>query len=298
VARSSGASVGGDPGGHYTADDWAALLAHAAARGVTVVPEIDVPGHVNAALHAYGELVPGGEPVEEYLGVEVGFSRLTAALPATAAFLEDVFGDLAAMTPGEYLHIGGDEALTLDAADYTALTGAAARVVRAHGKRVVGWQEIASVPLEPGTVVQLWDVRADTAPVVAAVAAGARLLASPAPHAYLDLAYRPGFPLGQDWAGYVDVRDAYDWDPATVLSGVDPAAVIGVEAAVWTETLRTFDDLTTMLLPRLAAIAEVAWSAPERRDWDGFRVRLAGQAARWDALGLAWYRSPQIDWPA
>ena len=298
VVRSSGASVGGDPGGHYTADDWAALLAHAVARGVTVVPEIDVPGHVNAALHAYGELVPGGEPVEEYLGVEVGFSRLTAALPATAVFLEDVLGDLAAMTPGEYLHIGGDEALTLDGDDYAALTGAAARVVRAHGKRVVGWQEIAAAPLEPGTVVQLWDVRADTAPVVAAVAAGALLLASPAPHAYLDLAYGPGFPLGQDWAGYVDVRDAYDWDPATVLPGVDPAAVIGVEAAVWTETLRTFDDLMTMLLPRLAAVAEVAWSAPDRRDWEGFRVRLAGQAAPWDALGLAWYRSSQIDWPA
>ena len=104
--------------------------------------------------------------------------------------------------------------------------------------------------------------------------------------------------MGQDWAGYVDVRDAYDWDPATVLPGVDPAAVIGVEAAVWTETLRTFDDLMTMLLPRLAAVAEVAWSAPDRRDWEGFRVRLAGQAAPWDALGLAWYRSSQIDWPA
>ena len=296
VRRSSGASVGGDPGGHYSADEYADLVAHAAARGVVVVPELDVPGHVNAALHAYGELSPSGRPTDEYLGIEVGFSRLTAALPATGEFLRDVFSDVAAMTPGPYVHIGGDEVLGMDPDEYAALVGAAAAAVHAVGKQVVGWQEIAGTPLEPGTVVQYWDVHADPAPFVAAGAAGARLLLSPGDRTYLDMKYHPGYPLGLEWAGHVELRDSYDWEPATLLPGLPAEALIGVEAAVWTETLRTLDELTTMLLPRLAAVAEVAWSAPGRRDWQDFRTRLAPHAARWDAVGLRWYASPQVDW--
>ncbi|WP_263731826.1 beta-N-acetylhexosaminidase [Cellulomonas sp. SG140] len=296
VRRSSGASVGGDPGGHYTAEDYARLVAYAVARGIAVVPELDVPGHVNAALHAYGDLSPSGRPTDEYLGIEVGFSRLTAALPATGAFLHDVFGDIAAMTPGPYVHIGGDEVQGMAPDEYATLVGTAAAAVRAAGKQVVGWQEIATTPLEPGTVVQYWDVHADPAPFVAAGAAGARLLLSPGDRTYLDMKYHPGYPLGLEWAGHVELRDSYDWEPATLLPGLPAEALLGVEAAVWTETLRTLDDLTTMLLPRLAAVAEVAWSAADRRDWEDFRTRVAALGARWDAAGLSWYPSPQVDW--
>lgn len=296
VRRSSGASVGGDPGGHYTAEDYAHLVAYAAARGIVVVPELDVPGHVNAALHAYGELSPSGRPTDEYLGIEVGFSRLTAALPATDAFLHDVFRDVAAMTPGPYVHIGGDEVQGMAPDEYAALVGTAAAAVRAAGKQVVGWQEVATTPLEPGTVVQYWDVHADPTPFVAAGAAGARLLLSPGDRTYLDMKYHPGYPLGLEWAGHVELRDSYDWEPATLLPGLPAEALLGVEAALWTETLRTLADLTTMLLPRLAAVAEVAWSAADRRDWEDFRTRVAALGARWDAAGLSWYPSPQVDW--
>jgi hexosaminidase len=117
---------------------------------------------------------------------------------------------------------------------------------------------------------------------------------SPADHAYLDMQYAPGRTLGQDWAGYVELRDAYEWDPAATIPGLDPAAVIGVEAAIWTETLRTRADLTSMLLPRLAAVAEVAWSSAN--DWESFRARVAPHAAAWDRAGLAWHASPQADW--
>ena len=89
---------------------------------------------------------------------------------------------------------------------------------------------------------------------------------------------------------------AISCQPTTLLPGLPADTLVGVEAAVWTETLRTLDDLTTMLLPRLAAVAEVAWSAPERRDWEDFRARLATHGARWDAAGLRWYASPQVDW--
>ncbi len=292
--RSSGTSVGGDPGGHYTADDVAGLVAYAAARGVSVVPEVDVPGHVNAALHAVPELNPSGVAEPEYTGVDVGFSALRASVPATRPFLDDVFGDLAAMVPGEYVHVGGDEAFEVGGEEYAQLVGAAVDAVAAAGKRVVGWQEIATVPLPAGTVVQYWQERSDPAPVIAAARAGARVLMSPATRAYLDMQYVPGYQLGQDWAGYTELRDAYEWDPDSLLPGLDPGAVIGVEAAVWTETLRSFDDVTQMLLPRLAAVAEVAWSAGT--DWESFRGRVAPHAAAWDRAGLTWYASPQVAW--
>ncbi len=294
VARSSAGGVDGDAGGAYSAADWSGLVAHAAGLGVALVPEIDVPGHVNAALHAIPALNPGEVAPDVYEGVAVGFSSLRSDLPETVPFLTDVFGDVAAMTPGEYLHLGGDEAHHTPPDEYERLVGAAVEAVRATGRAVVGWQEVAAAPLPAGTVVQLWDTRADTAPVVAAAQAGARVLMSPADHAYLDMQYVPGHPLGQDWAGYVELRDAYEWDPAATIPGLDPAAVIGVEAAIWTETLRTRDDVTSMLLPRLAAVAEVAWSSSV--GWESFRDRVAPHAAAWDRAGLAWHASPQVDW--
>ncbi len=294
VERSSGTAVGGE-GGYYTADDWAGLVAYAAARGVSVVPEIDVPGHVNAALHAIPELNESGEAADEYTGIEVGFSGLHASLPATGPFLADVFGDIAAMTPGDYVHIGGDEADEVAPDEYARLVAAAAAEVRASGKQVIGWQEIANAPLEPGTVVQYWRELSDPAPVVAAGDAGARVLMSPASRTYLDMKYDAAYPLGQDWAAVVELRDAYDWDPGAYLPGLDPAAVIGVEAAIWTETLSTRDELTQMLLPRLAAVAEVAWSA-STTDFDDFADRVATHGRAWDRAGLAWYPSPQVDW--
>jgi hexosaminidase len=294
---SSSTSVDGDPGGFYSAEDFADILAYGAVRGVRVVPEIDVPGHVNAATHAYGDLTPSGEPTETYTGIEVGFSRLHADLPATGPFLTEVFADVAAMTPGEYVHIGGDEVLTMAADEYATLVAAASAAVRAAGKKVVGWQEIAHTPLEPGTVVQYWDTRVDPGPFVDAARAGALLLMSPGSKAYLDMKYDASTELGLEWAGHIELRDAYDWEPSTLIEGVPPESVIGVEAALWTETLRDLPALMQMLLPRLAAVAEVAWSAPERRDWEDFRTRVARQAPFWDRLGLSWYASPQVEWP-
>jgi hexosaminidase len=294
---SASTSVGGGPGGFYSPAQLAEITDYAASRGIRVVPEIDVPGHVNAATHAYGELTPSGEPTDEYTGIEVGFSRLHDDLPATHGFLRDVFTDLAAMTPGEYVHIGGDEVLTMDHDEYARLVGFVSSVVRDAGKKVVGWQEIASTPLEPGTVVQYWDVNADPAPFVAAAQAGARVLMSPASKAYLDMKYDAGTQLGLEWAGHVELRDSYEWEPSTLIAGIPAEAVVGVEAAVFSETLTNLTELTSMLLPRLAAVAEVAWTAPEHRDWDDFAARVAQHGAFWDHVGFAWYASPQVAWP-
>jgi hexosaminidase len=108
--------------------------------------------------------------------------------------------------------------------------------------------------------------------------------------------YDADTPLGLDWAGHVELRDSYDWDPATLVDGVPEAAILGVEAPVWTETIATLPELETMVFPRLCAVAEVAWSPQSARDWDGFRARVAAEGARWDAAGVAYHRSPQVDW--
>ncbi|HWS59079.1 MAG TPA: family 20 glycosylhydrolase [Actinotalea sp.] len=297
--RSGRTAVGGDPGGFYTREDYAHLLAYAAARHIAVVPEIDVPGHINAALHACAELTPSGEPAPAYTGIDVGFSRLHADLPGTEPFLREVFGELAAMTTGRYVHLGGDEVLSMAADEYAALVRTAARHIAAAGKGVVGWQEVAGV-LPDGAgqdvVVQYWDEREGAAEVAEAAARGARVLLSPATKVYLDMRYDADSPLGLDWAGHVEVRDSYDWEPLDVLPGVPAAQVVGIEAGLWTETVRTTEDLFWLLLPRLAAVAEVAWSPAARRDWAGFAPRLAAQHTLWDEAGLTWYRSPQVPW--
>ncbi len=296
VERSAGSAVHGARGGYYTSDEYRRIVTFAASRGITVVPEVDVPGHVNAALHAYGELTPSGEPAEAYTGIEVGFSRLDAGLPATRPFLRDVFTDVAAMTPGPYVHVGGDEVLGLDPDEYASLVGLAHDAVRDAGKVVVAWQEAAGVGLAPGSVVQYWDHRTGQADLVAAAAAGCRVLMSPGSRAYLDMKYDADYPRGLEWAGHLDLRDAYDWDPALVVPELPAESVVGVEAAIWTETLATVDELTEMLLPRLTALAEVAWTAPGRRSWDSYRRRIAAHRDYWDLIGVRWYASPQVDW--
>jgi hexosaminidase len=116
---------------------------------------------------------------------------------------------------------------------------------------------------------------------------------SPADRVYLDMKYDADTPLGLSWAGHVELRDSYEWDPSE-LAGEE--AILGVEAPLWTETITTLAELETMLLPRLCAVAEVAWSPRSSRDWDDFRARVAAEGARWDAAGVAYHRSPQVDW--
>jgi hexosaminidase len=297
TAHGGSTAVGGGAGGFYTRRDYEEIVRYARERYVTVVPEIDMPGHTNAALASYAELNCDGTAPDLYTGIGVGRSSLCVDAEETYAFVDDVLGQLAALTPGPYLHAGGDEARTLSHADYVRFVERVQRIVQGHGKRMVGWQEIAGAELPPGTVAQYWDVRAGTGELRSAAGRGVRLVLSPADKTYLDMKYDAGTDLGLDWAGTVEVDDAYDWEPATLIEGVDEAAVLGVEAPLWTETLTTFDDVQVMALPRLPGVAEVGWSPAARRGWDGYRHRLAAQAPRWSALGLRYHRSPAVPWP-
>ena len=291
-------AVGGGPGGFYTRSDYAEIVEYAASRHITVVPEIDVPGHTNAALASYPELNCDGQAPPLFTGVEVGFSSLCLDSPVTYRFLTDVFTEVAEMAPGSHVHFGGDEALTLSAAAYATFIEAVQEIVLATGKLPVGWQEVAAARLVPGAVVQYWNTRDGPGQAIAAVRQGAQVIMSPADRVYLDMKYDAASRLGQDWAGHVELRDAYDWDPATLVDGISEADVLGVEAALWTETVATIDDVEAMLLPRLAAVAEVAWSPEGGRNWADFGRRLAPHGTRWAAQGASFHRSSGVPWPA
>jgi hexosaminidase len=297
TAYGAGTEVGDGPGGFYSQDDYREIVTYAQERFITVVPEVDLPGHTNAALASYPELTCDGQAPPRYTGIEVGFSSLCAGNEVTYRFLDDVFGELAKLTPGPYLHLGGDEAKTTNPHDYAAIVERAEDIVRAHGKTAIGWHEIADADLHPSTVVQFWGVSPDAPEVAAAAARGNRIVLSPANRVYLDMKYDPHTALGLSWAGYVPVPDAYDWDPGHYLSGVDEAAVLGVEAPLWTETVRTLDDVEFLAMPRLAVLAELGWASADHHDWSDLRGRLAAQQPLWTSLGINFYRAPEVPWP-
>ncbi|SEE94844.1 hexosaminidase [Ruania alba] len=286
--------AGGGPGGFLTGEQYAHLVGYATDRGIAVIPEIDMPGHCNAALHAVPELNSSGEAAPANTGIDVGFSMLRLDNPATAPFLTDVFTDLAAITPGEYLHVGGDEVWKMGEEEYAGFIDLLTGIVAETGKSPMLWGEAAVAGLPGDALIQLWDSNKDPAPIVAAAEQGAKVVLSPGKRVYLDMQYHEGYRLGQHWAGYVETRDSYDWDPLEYAPALPAEAVVGVEAAIWTETIVTEDDLFTMLLPRLAAAAEVAWSAQEDRDFDDFAARVREQAGIWRARGYAFYPSPQV----
>jgi hexosaminidase len=293
LAESGGLTqVGARPGGFYTQAEYAEIIDYAHKNAIVVVPEIDMPGHTNAALAAYAELNCNGQAAAPYRGIEVGFSSLCVAKDLTYRFIADVLGELAALTPGPYLHIGGDEAAATPPGDYRLFIERLQPLVHALGKRMIGWEEIAQAALLPGAIAQHWHNDL----VVHAARQGAQAILSPAWCAYLDMKYHPGEKLGLQWAGCVDVRQSYAWEPAALFPDLPESAILGVEAPLWTETLETIADLEYQLLPRLAGIAEIGWSPKEGRSWDEYRLRLGAHAPRLRRLGVNFYPAPEVAW--
>lgn len=308
-------SVGGDGGGSYTKDDYRRIVEYAAERFITIVPEIDLPGHTNAALSAYPELNCDGVAPAPYEGVEVGFSSLCASperAEATDRFLADVTRELAELTPGPWLHLGGDESLSTSRDDYLDLVRRITRAAAATGKTVIGWHEMgASRELPAGTVGQYWsfvEPEGDAAELARSfVEQGGSVILSPADVAYLDMKYVDdpqnalGHTLGLDWAkGPTTIDEAYLWEPSSILPGVDERDILGVEAPIWTETLASISDVEFMAFPRLTAIAEIGWSpapaAGDSRDTAEFFGRVAALGTHWDEAGTVYYPVRGVSW--
>ena len=286
--------VGGGPSGYYTKADYAEIVRYARRHHVMIVPEIDIPGHINAALASYPELSCDDKAPPLYGGTRVGFSSLCIDKPVTYRFLDDVIGELAATTPGAYIHIGGDEAYATPHDDYVRFVNRVSRIVAAHDKTMVGWEEIAGADPPAGSIAQHW--RGDAHSLTAA-RKNLKVLMSPAKKAYLDMKYDEDTPLGLSWAGCDGVCDSYEWDPATWVEGLPTSSLLGVEAPVWSETLEDIKDVEYMTFPRIAGIAELGWSPAEARSWSEYRHRLAAQGPRWDEQSVNYYRSPEVPWP-
>ena len=292
--------VGGGGGGWYSKDEYREIVRYAASRFITIVPEIDMPGHTNAAIAAYPLL--GDAPAMPYEGIEVGFSSLAIRAESTYRFVDDVVREIAELTPGPYLHLGGDESLATTEDDFLAFIARATEIAARYGKTLIGWHEMGrSRDLPRGTVGQYWSFttaqEGAAEHTVSFVEQGGQVIMSPADVAYLDIKYDQHSPLGLVWAnGPTPLPAASDWDPADIIPGIGDDQLLGVEAPVWTETIATIDDLEWMAFPRLAAIAEIAWSARELRQFAEFAPRLAQLGARWDAAGIRFCRAPEVDW--
>ncbi|HPT82541.1 MAG TPA: beta-N-acetylhexosaminidase [Limnochordia bacterium] len=286
-------AVEGGRSGYYTQAEFKDLAAYARSRAMLLVPEIDLPGHTTAVLASYPELNRDGTAPELYRGMKVGFSTLAAEKEITYRFATDVLGELAQLTPGPYLHVGGDEAHSTTLEEYKLFLGRLHDLVAQTGKTLVGWDEIIQGGLRPGDVVQIW--RKEAQPLEA-VRQGARVIMSPCHHAYLDMKYAAGTKLGQDWAALIEVADAYAWDPVSVYPGLSEGDVLGVEAALWTETIHSLKAAEYMLFPRILGIAEIGWSPRQGRSWAEYRRRLARHGPRLQAADVHFYRSPQVPW--
>ncbi|NVK49508.1 MAG: beta-N-acetylhexosaminidase [Cyclobacteriaceae bacterium] len=313
--------VGGGESGFFTQEDYKEIVKYAADRFITIVPEIDMPGHTNAALASYGELNPGinlpdgdlstvnkpvpsseidfsskmiiREPAELYTGTEVGFSTFDTDLELTYQFIDDVVRELSAITPGPYIHIGGDESHVTRKEDYVVFVEKVQEILQKHGKTSIGWDEIATAKLLPGNIAQFW---ADEENAGLAVEQGNKILMSPAKKSYLDMQYDSTSRIGLHWAAYIELDSAYLWDPANYASGISKGDIFGIEAPLWTETVENRADIEYLVFPRLAALAEVAWSPASTRDWSSFQKRIQQLGKSWENQGIQFYRSPKVSW--
>jgi hexosaminidase len=284
--------VGGGKGGYYSKAQYGEIIAYAQKRYITVIPEIDLPGHTNAALASYPELNANGLAPNLYIGTEVGFSSLCVSKEVTFPFLEDVIREIAELTPGPYIHIGGDEAAATSPADYKTLMDRVQSIVHKNGKQAVGWEEISQVKLLPNTIAQYWS----SGHAQKAVEQGNKVIMSPASKIYLDMKYISETPLGLTWAGIIEVSDSYNWDPSSQLPGVSEMDILGVEAPLWTETIETIQDIEFMVFPRLPGVAEIGWSSAQGRSWEEYKIRLGVHGSRMKAMDINFYPSPEVRW--
>ena len=308
------------PGGYFTIEDYNDLVAYAAERFIAVVPEFDLPGHSTALIKSYPEFGTTAD------ADGIPMSRLDADNPRLWELITDVLGQYAALSPGRFLHLGGDEGFGLTDEFHRDFLDRAIGIVHGLGKQVIGWQEAARADLGRGDIAQYWIDFTDRLEQMfsgldqeggergrqlvelfrkadddlgLAVGNGAGILFSPVSYCYLDRPYadQPNQDQQEQWQrlglrqayGEISISDAYDFDPDLGLAEVAAGGVIsGVEATIWCETITDESDLQFLLLPRLAGIAERAWS-PAGSTWEGYRPRLAAQRSLWATRGYTWF---------
>ncbi|MBL9139248.1 MAG: family 20 glycosylhydrolase [Verrucomicrobiales bacterium] len=294
-------------GGFFTQAEIRDLVAFACERFITLVPEIETPGHSLATLAAYPELSCGGGPFQVNPGSRF-YGRIENTLcpgnDATFAFLDQVIGEVAGLFPGTYIHIGGDEAfhgfwgkcpkckqrmvgenLKSLAELQSYFVKRVEKIVESKGKRLIGWDEILDGGLAPNATVMSWR---GTAGAETASKLGHLVVLSPSSHYYLDL-YQGDPALESSTYSQARLREVYQFEP--VPASVSPQLVLGIQGNLWTESIPTLRQAQYMTWPRALAIAESAWSAPVRKDWPEFFSRAEVQMERLTQAGINCARS-------
>lgn len=285
--------VGGGEGGFYTQEEYKDLVAYAAQRYVTIVPEIDMPGHTNAASVSYPILNGNGKTPELYTGTRVGESTFDTRKDTVYAFIDDVIREISTITPGPYFHIGGDESHVTKKKDFIYFIDKVEKIVRKHDKIMIGWADISAANVSGPSVAQFWHSEENAA---AAIEKGMKVILSPGDKAYLDMQYDTESEYGLHWAGYIPVDTAYVWTPERLSKSIPVENILGIEAPLWSETISNITELEYLAFPRAIGYAELGWSIEENRDWESYKVRLANQTPYLDRMNIKYYPSALIDW--
>ena len=297
----------------FTQEEYIQLVQYAQEKYITIVPEIDMPGHVHALLYSYPQLqCPGEEKtmiVEPFTGTFGGFSSLCLSHHDTWTFVETILEDVIDMTPGPYIHIGADEVFSMNIQDYCTFIQFVGQVIDSYDKIMIGWDDIGECEVTKinGTtttttttnnhpfIIQWWRNWEDGEKKVRkGVDGGHEIIMSPAKMTYMDMKYNEDTILGQSSVGYIEIDKTYNWNPETILPGVKRKDILGVEAPLWTEFIYTPEDIEYMMFPRSIALAEVGWTPLSRRHWDDFRTRLKSHYDRLTSLNVHFYKSPLV----
>lgn len=275
--------VGGGPGGYYTQEQFKDIVKYAEQRYIEIIPEFDMPGHCNAALASYGFLNPDGKRKPLYTGTQVGFSSFMTHDERTYEFIEDVIKETAAISPSKYFHIGGDEADSTPKVDYDYFVGRVAKIAEKYNKTPIGWDPIDTSPeINSSVILQNWKDSNE-----AAVKKQMKIIISIAKKTYLDMKYNKDTPYGTDWAGYIDVKTAYDFD----LTDFAPRnLILGIEAPLWTEFIPDTKAMDYMIYPRLLGYAEIGWTPKDNRNWNEYKNRLKKAEERLKIEGVNYYK--------
>jgi len=299
-----GRSDGTPHGGFYSKEDLGEIVAYAAQRFVTIVPEVDMPGHMQAAIASYPELGNTGEPLEVYTNWGISEHVLNMQEP-TLRFCTDVLEEVMDLFPSPYIHIGGDECPTAEwdaspaartQAEALGLSGPThlqawftaqmAQVLSARGRYLVGWDEVLEAGAPPGAVIMVWRLdHAETAPVQAAKE-GHPVVMTPEQWCYFDWAYADDQREPLAIRPALSVEQAYSFEP--VRPGVPEESahfVAGGQCQLWTEYVSSPRHAEYMYFPRACATAEALWSSGAK-DWPGFESRLSAHLERLDAFGV------------
>jgi hexosaminidase len=282
--------VGGESGGFYTQEEYTEIVNYAGAHHITIIPEIDMPGHTNAASVSYPWLNGNGKKPELYEGIEVGFSTFDTRKDSVYMFVDDVVREISELTPGPYFHVGGDESHVTKKEDYIYFINKAEKIVQKYGKRMIGWDEVATADIDSTSISQWWASKENAEK---ALDKNMKIILSPAKKAYLDMKYSEDSKHGLSWAGKIPTDTAYIWTPEKLMPLEN---ILGIEAPLWSETVSNIGELEYLAFPRAIGYSELGWTSKQNRNWEDYKVRLANQAPYLERMNVKYYKSPLIDW--